>query len=457
MSTAGRWVAIVLAAGHGTRMRSRTPKVAHRIAGRPIVRHVIEAARAAGVDDVVVVVGTGADAALVREAAGSDVRFALQPEPRGTGDAVWCARELAVGSDRVLIMNGDVPLVTPETLAALMKALDRADLTALTAAVPVEAYGVLETEGERIVRIIETKAAEGVDRAEIRLINSGQYAARSAWLWSHLEHVTPAPNGERYLTQLAAMAYDEGNPAVAVTAGDPSEVRGINDRVQLAEAEASMRDRICRRHMLAGVTIADPPSTFIDAEVTIGGDTIIEAGSHLLGGTRVGADCVIGPASVLREATVGDSCSISQSTIEESTLESGVEVGPYSHLRPGSYICEGAHIGNFAEIKASRLGRRTKMGHHSYIGDADVGDDVNIGAGTITANYDGARKHRTVIGDGAFIGTDTMLVAPVRLGAGARTGAGSVVTRDVPPGTIAIGAPARIRSLAPGEEESGPG
>jgi bifunctional UDP-N-acetylglucosamine pyrophosphorylase/glucosamine-1-phosphate N-acetyltransferase len=452
-----RWTAIVLAAGQGKRMRSRTPKVAHEIAGRPILRHVVEAARAAGVDDCVIVVGADAGASAVKAAAGDGVRFAVQAEPLGTGHAVEAAKNAARSADNVLIMNGDVPLVLPQTLQRLMRALEDADVAILTASVPVEEYGVLELSGDRIVSIIETKAVEGIDRDEHRYINSGQYAVRGDWLWSHLARISPASNGERYLTALASMAHDEGNPGVAVIAEDPAEVRGINDHVQLAEAEATMRDRIRRAHMLAGVTIVDPASTFIDAGVTIAPDTVIEPSTHLVGGTTVGGACRIGPGSHIEDSDIGDRCTVRYSMVEASTLESDVDMGPYSHLRPGSYICEGAHIGNFAEVKSSKLGKRTKMGHHSYIGDADVGNDVNIGAGTITANYDGKNKHSTVIGDGAFIGTDTMLVAPVRIGAGARTAAGSVVTRDVPDGMMAIGAPARIRSITREQEESDPG
>jgi len=325
----------------------------------------------------------------------------------------------------------------------------------------VESYGYLRLDGDRITDIVETKSADGIDRGELRYINSGQYAARAPWLWSRLPRIGPAENGERYLTQLAAMAHAEHNPAVAVLTEHPEEVRGINDRVQLAEAEASMRDRIRRAHMLAGVTIVDPPTAYIDADVTIGADTVIEPQTHLRGHAAVGAECTIGPGSDIRDSVVGDRCTVRQSMVEESTLEMGVEVGPYSHLRAGSCISQGVHIGNFAEVKASRLGRNTKMGHFSYIGDAEVGEDVNIGAGTITANYDGTSKHRTVIGDGAFIGSDTVLVAPVSVGRGARTGAGSVVTRDVPDGTTAVGAPARVRgaagSVTTDEEGTNPG
>ena len=436
-------------------MRSALPKVAHPLTGRPLVRHVIEAAHEAGVDDCVIVVGSGPEADAVREAAGPNVRFAVQAQPLGTGNAVESARAAAGDADFVLIMNGDVPLVLPETLRRLMAAVERADsapdLALLTACVPGEAYGYLELAGDRVTRIVETKDSDGVDRNELRHINAGQYAARASWLWSHLPKIAPAPNGERYLTHLASMAHDEGNAAVAVEASDPGEVRGINDRVQLAEAEAAMRDRIRRRHMLAGVTIIDPASTFIDAAVTIAADTAIEPNTHLQGGTSIGANCTIGPGTLIRDSSIGDACEIRFSVVEESTVESHVDIGPYSHLRPGSHLCDGVHIGNYAEIKASRLGRGTRMGHFSYIGDATVGDDVNIGAGTITANYDGANKHQTTIGDGAFIGSDTMLVAPVNIGRGAGTSAGSVVTRDVPDGMMAIGSPARIRTKAEAE------
>ncbi len=467
---------MILAAGRGTRMRSRLPKVAHPLAGRPIVRHVIEAARGAGVDDVVVVVGDGSDADAVRASCGSGVRFAVQHEQLGTAHALESAKDSASGGKYVLIMNGDVPLVLPSTLRRMMEAVvetpddlplsaseasatDRASLALLTAETAVEEYGFLELDGDRVLRIIETKGAEGLDRTELRYINSGQYAAQAEWLWPRLARIATGPTGERYLTGLAAIAHDEGDPAIAVTASDADEVRGINDRVQLAEAEATMRDRVRRTHMMAGVTISDPLSTFIDADVRIGADTTILSGSHVLGETSIGEECEIGPNAIIRDSMIGARCAIRSSTIEESTIETDVDIGPYSHLRPRSYICQGAHIGNFAEVKASRLGRHTKIGHFSYVGDAEVGDDVNIGAGTITANYDGTSKHHTVIGDGAFIGSDTMLVAPVSIGRGARTSAGSVVTRDVPDGAIAIGAPARIRRAgAEAEtEESAPG
>ncbi len=455
-----RWTAIVMAAGAGTRMRSALPKVAHPVAGRSIVRHVIEAARAADVQDIVVVVGPDADADAVREASGDDVRFVVQPERLGTGHAVACAQEAASNADYVLILNGDVPLVLPDTLKRLKTAVadgSDTDLSILTANVAVEAYGFLELNGDRITRIVETKESDGIDRSELRHINAGQYAVRGSWLWPHLERIVPAPNGERYLTELASMAHDEGKPAIAVLAEDPFEVRGINDRTQLSEAEASMRARILRAHMLAGVTIIDAASTYIDVGVMIGADTMIEPQTFLRGATSIAGDCVIGPGTDIRDSMLGEGCVVRHSMIEESVLESGIEMGPYCHVRPKSYLCRDVHLGNYAEVKASRLGPGTKMGHFSYIGDAEVGEGVNIGAGTITANYDGTHKHRTTIGDGAFIGSDTMLVAPVNIGKGARTGAGAVVNKDVPDGMMAIGAPARIRSITDTSEEQAPG
>jgi bifunctional UDP-N-acetylglucosamine pyrophosphorylase/glucosamine-1-phosphate N-acetyltransferase len=445
-----------MAAGQGTRMRSGLPKVAHPLAGLPVVRHVVDCARAAGVDDVIVVVGASDAASAVRGAAGNDVRFAVQSQPLGTGDAVASAREAAGAARNILILNGDVPLVLPSTLDRLMsaiEALDAPDLALLTASVPLESYGFLEMEDGRVTRIVETKGADEIDRSAERYINAGQYAARAEWLWSRLDSIDAAPSGERYLTALAAMAHAEGNPAVAVVAEEAAEVRGINDRIQLAEAEAILRDRIRRRHMLAGVTLLDPATTYIDSAVTIAADTTIAPNTHILGDVSIGSGCMIGPGTLVRDSRIGDRCAVRFSMIEESTVEDDVDIGPYSHLRPGSYICSDVHIGNFAEVKSSRLGRGAKMGHFSYIGDAEVGADVNIGAGTITANYDGAQKHRTVIGDGAFIGSDTMLVAPVRIGARARTSAGSVVNRDVPDGMTAIGAPARIRARP--DEETG--
>jgi bifunctional UDP-N-acetylglucosamine pyrophosphorylase/glucosamine-1-phosphate N-acetyltransferase len=286
-------------------------------------------------------------------------------------------------------------------------------------------------------------------------INAGQYCFRAGWLWPRLTAIPDAANGERYLTSLIAVAVQEGAALLPVPADNVDEVRGINDRAQFAHAEATLRGRINHRHLLAGVSLVDPATTYLDAGVTIGRDTVIEPNTHLRGDTTVGEGCHLGPNSFVRDACIGDRCRIVASTVEETTMEEEVTVGPYSHLRPGAYLCAGVHIGNFAEVKNARLGRGVKMGHMSYIGDAEVGDETNIGAGTVTTNFDGLVKHRTVIGRGAFLGSDTMLVAPVTIGDGARTGAGSVVTHDVPPGALAIGAPARIVRGA-GEKDAQP-
>ena len=439
------WAVVILAAGQGTRMRSSTPKLLHPLAGRAMVRHVLEAAREAGFGRLLAVVSP--DAADLRAALGEGVECVVQPEPLGTGDAVARVREAVAGCRQIAVLNGDVPLVSPETLVRLAAAHEEngADLTFLTAEVgEAGEYGIVERDGEgRVTGVVEARelAAPVAGSTEI---NAGQYGFRAEWLWQHIDAIEPGTSGERYLTTLVPMAVREGAAVQPIVVDDPDEVRGINDRVQLAEAEAVLRGRINRGHQLAGVSIVDPATTYIDAGVQIGVDTIIEPNSYLRGDTSVGAGCRIGPNTVLRDARVGDRCRVEASTVEESTLEEDVEVGPYSHLRPGAYLCADAYVGNFAEVKNARLGRGVKMGHKSYIGDADVGDETNIGAGTITCNFDGRTKHRTVIGKGAFIGSDTMLVAPVTLGDGARTGAGSVVTKDVPAGASAIGAPARI-------------
>jgi len=426
-------------------MRSSLPKVLHPLAGRAMVRHVVEAAQGAGVPSCVVIVGRSAEA--VREALGQGIAFAVQEQPLGTGNAVACAREAASASEHLLVLNGDVPLIRSETLKRLMSAhaSKDADLTFLTAQVPEAGeYGVVErgTDG-RVVGLVE--AADRAGAAEgLAEINAGQYCLRGSWLWPRLETLPKSSSGEYYLTSLVSTAVREGATLMALQAGDSDEVRGINDRVQLSEAELVMRRRINKAHMIAGVTIVDPATAYIDADVTIGQDSIIEANTHLIGASTIGRECRIGPDATIRNSALGTRCAVVASTVEQSTLEDGVDVGPYSHVRPGSRLCAGVHLGNYAEVKNARLGQGVKLGHFSYVGDADVGDGTNIGAGSITCNFDGQRKHRTVIGKRVFIGSDTKLVAPVTIGDDARTGAGSVVTKDVPEGALAVGAPARI-------------
>ena len=426
-------------------MRSSLPKVLHPLAGRPMVRHVIEAARGAGFASCVAVVGAEADA--VRAAAGEAVAFVIQEQPLGTGHAVMQARGAAGQSEHLLVLNGDVPLITPETLLQLTRAhLEQdADLTFLTAQAPeAEEYGLVERDADgRVVGLVEAADRSGAAEGPAE-INSGQYCFRASWLWPHLETLQKSTSGEYYLTTLVSTAVSENAALLAVRADDADEVRGINDRVQLAEAEAALRQRINRRHMIAGVTLVDPATAYIDADVSIGQDTVIEPNTQLMGATTIGRECRVGPDTTLRDSTLGERCTVVASTIEETTLEDDCDVGPYSHLRPGTYLESGVHIGNYAEIKNARLRRGVKMGHFSYIGDADVGEETNIGAGTITCNFDGTAKHRTVIGKRVFIGSDSKLVAPLTIGDDARTGAGSVVTKDVPEGALAVGAPARV-------------
>ena len=440
------WAAVILAAGQGKRMRSSRPKVLHTLAGRPMVRHVVDALRDAGFERPIVVVGQGS--AQVREALGEGLLYAEQRRRLGTGHALRQAESLAGAAAHVLVLNGDVPLVSSETIAALAARHREsgADLSLLTARVEdSRGLGCLERDrGGRPVRIIEEADREEPSGGPAQ-VNAGLYCFRSAWLWPRLRRLTRSASGEYYLTELVARAVQDNECLEAVVAPQPEEAIGVNDRLQLAQAEAVLRERIRRRHLLGGVTMLDPPTVHIDAGVEIGEDTVLWPNTYLLGSTRVGQGCVLGPGTLLADSVVGARCRVVFSVLEGAVLEDDVEVGPFSHLRPGSYIEQGAHIGNFAEVKNARLGRRTRMGHFGYLGDAQVGRDVNVGAGAITCNFDGTRKHRTVIGDGAFIGSDTMLVAPVEVGPRSATGAGSVVNHDVPPDSLAVGMPARIR------------
>lgn len=441
------WVAVVLAAGRGTRMRSSLPKVLHPVAGRPMLALVCDALRSAGCTRIVVVTASLDDE--VARAARVDlpaVTVAPQGEPLGTGHATLAARAAAGDASRVLVVNGDLPLLTAGSLADLIAHHSGSSVLTFATAVLDDPTGygrVLRRDG-RVLGIVEETDADASTRAE-REVNVGAYAANTDWLWQTLEAVAPGPRGERYLTDIVARAVEHPGGAQALALADAAEAQQVNTRVELARAEALLRDRIRERVMLAGVTLVDPATTYIDAGVTIGEDTTVLPGVHLLGETAIGVGCRIGPGAVLRDMRVGDRCDVSGSTLEASTLADDVTVGPYCHVRPGSTIEREVHLGNYAEVKASRVGARTQVGHFSYLGDADVGADVNIGAGAITCNFDGVNKHRTVIGDGAFIGSDSMLIAPVTVGPGARTAAGAVVTHDVPAGAQVIGAPARVR------------
>lgn len=304
---------------------------------------------------------------------------------------------------------------------------------------------VVRDEGGEITAIVEERDADA-DTLAISEVNSGFYCFRAEWLWQNLERLAPAPNGELLLTDLIQAAVSQGLTVESIQSDNRHETMGVNDRIQLAQAEAVMRDRIRERWMLDGVSMPDSASVYIHQAVVLGQDTTILPNTHITGHTVIGNGCTIGPNSIIDNATIGDDCEVVSSVVRDSTLKSGVDVGPFSHIRGGSHIESGVHIGTSAEVKNSRLGRGTKMGHFSYMGDAKLGAYVNIGAGAITCNFDGVSKHETVIGKNAFIGSDTMLVAPVVIGEGAATGAGAVVTKDVPAGSTVVGVPARDKA-----------
>jgi bifunctional UDP-N-acetylglucosamine pyrophosphorylase / glucosamine-1-phosphate N-acetyltransferase len=437
--------AIVLAAGQGTRMRSRIPKVLHPLAGRPLVLHVLDALAGVGVERPVVVTGHGADAV---EAAVADRATTVRQEPQlGTGDAVRIGlAPLADADGVVLVTMGDAPMQPPALFERLLGA-QRAGGTplALVIARPADPSGygrIVRGPDGGVAAIVEEADA---DEATLALgeVNAGTYAFELAWLREAIVRVGPSTSGELYLTDLIALAADEGCPASVVVAEDAADAMGINDRVALADADRRMQRRLAEEHMRNGVTIVDPETTRIDAGVEIGQDARIEPWTILAGATVIAQDAVIGPNAQVRDSRIGPRTTVWASVVEESTVAEDVQIGPFAHLRPGAQVGARCRIGNFAEIKNSRLGAGTQQHHFSYLGDAELGENVNVGAGSVTANFDGRQKHRTTVGDRASLGVDTMMVAPVTIGEGATTGAGSVVTRDVPPGETVVGIPAR--------------
>ncbi|MBM3130204.1 MAG: UDP-N-acetylglucosamine diphosphorylase/glucosamine-1-phosphate N-acetyltransferase [Chloroflexi bacterium] len=452
--------AVILAAGQGTRMKTRLPKVLHPVVGKPMVWYALETVAALGCDQTVLVVGHGAD--QVRDTISnlqspisnfqpsiSTLQFAEQREQRGTGHAVLQARDALRGkSDAVFIVYGDMPLLRAETLKKLtdLHASSRATITLLTlVADDSMAFGrIVRDANKRVLGIVEERDATP-EQLAIRELNCGVYCFDAAWLWDRLAHLQPTgAQNEYYLTDLVALAVRENRAIETMVSRDAEEMLGINTRVQLVQAEKIMRARINDALMLSGVTLIDPATTYIEPDVTIGEDTIIEPNTHLRGKTRIGANCRIGPNAIIRDAQIGDECAIVASDVTESIIEARVQIGPFARLRAGTHLARAVRIGNFGEVKNSRVGEKSHIGHFSYVGDADLGARVNIGAGTITCNYDGKRKNRTLIGDDVFIGSDTLLIAPVTIGARARTGAGAVVNKDVPADSLAVGVPARV-------------
>ncbi len=445
-------VAVVLAAGLGTRMKSATPKVLHELCGRPMLAYVLDAWEStpdgAAAGRPIVVYSPSVEAILT--AVADRATFALQDTPRGTGDAVGAALASVPGdAAEILVLSGDVPLVTGADLDAVLEARRQDDaaiaLASVFAADPARLGRIVRGEFGTVERIVEANDATP-DELDGNEVNAGIYAFDAEWLRRRIGALAPSPaTGELYLTDLVALAREDGRIVSAVAFEDDGRFDGINDRSQLAAAEWSLRVRLNEAHMRNGVTMRDPSTVYLDWTVDLGADVTIEPNVILRGATSIGAGSVIGAGSQLIDTTVGERASVWASVVESSTIEDEATVGPFSHIRPGSVVGRGAEVGNFAELKSTRLGARSKQHHMSYLGNAVVGEGVNIGAGAITANYDGARKHPTTIGDGAFIGVDTMIIAPRTIGEGARTGAGAVVTRDVPAGKLAVGIPARIR------------
>jgi len=430
-------------------MRSRVPKVLHPLAGRPMIDHVLDALASAGIEHPVVVIGFGAE--QVEAALHDRVPMVRQDPQLGTADAVRCGLgRVPPDARHVLVTMGDVPLLPGELFQRLLREQAEGDAAVALLSTRLDdatGYGRIVRGPDGDARAIVEEADADEQTRAINEVNVGTYCFDAAWLRANVGNVPASPSGEYYLTDLVAVAIAGGRRVAVVAAPQAELTTGINDRIGLAAAERLLRRRIAEGHMRNGVTIVDPTTTTIDAEVEIGQDARIEPGTILAGATVVGPDAVIGPRTEIRDSHIGPRTRVWVSVVEGSIVAEDVQIGPYAHVRSGCRIGPRCEIMDHAELKNSSLGAGTKQHHFSYVGDAEVGEEVNIGAGAITANYDGETKHRTVIGDRAFIGVDTLLRAPVTIGPGARTGAGAVVTRDVPAGKTVVGMPARAIEL----------
>ena len=435
-------VVVILAAGQGTRMRSAVQKLLHPLCGRPIIAWSVAAARAAGAAKVVVVDGPER---RLEPALDGEATLAVQERPLGTADAVRAAIDQVSGEDTVVVLLGDAPLITADTLRALIESHERDGAAATIVTMVLDdpsGYGrVVRAADGTVERVVETKAAGDATEAELRIreVNTGMFAFEGAALAGALSEVrADNAQGEHYLPDVLAIMRAHDRIVGAYELPDPDELLGINDRVQLAEVAAVAQRQIHERHMLAGVTIVNPAATVIDVEVTIGQDSVIAPFTSLHGATAIGTGSTIGPNSTLTDATVGDNSTVLHSYVTGAAIGDKVSVGPFAYLRPGTVLREGSKAGTFVEIKNSDVGRGTKVPHLSYIGDADIGEETNLGASTITANYDGYRKHRTTIGNRVKTSVDTTFVAPVSIGDDAFTAAGSVITTEVPPGGLGV-------------------
>ena len=433
--------ALILAAGKGTRMKSKYPKVIHPVCGLPMVTHVIKSAEVVSDKRPWMVVGFGAG--QVRETVGEAVEYIHQEQQLGTGHAVLMAREkLARNDGQLLVLYGDTPLITGATLEKMVQIHleNRSAATVMTTVLDQPfGYGRIkrDTEG-KLVGIVEEKDASSEEKA-IKEINTGIYCFSIPELLCALPRLRPQnAQGEYYLTDLIGLLKEDGESVETMILEDSDDIIGPNDRMALAQVDRIMRERILKQLMMEGVTIVDPDSTYIEAEVKIGRDTRILPGTFLQGKTVIGEDCQVGPDSHLTHARVGDGSRVLHSVLEDASVGVNVTIGPYAYLRPGTKIEDNAKVGDFVEIKNSTVGKGSKVPHLSYIGDCTIGEETNIGAGTITCNYDGKSKHATVIGSGVFVGSNTNLVAPVTVGDNATIGAGSTITKDVPARSLAV-------------------
>ncbi len=439
-------IAVILAAGQGTRMKSDLPKVLHPLCGRPMIWHVLEALKKASTEKPVVVVGHGAE--QVKDYV-ADSAVCVEQEPQlGTAHAALQAESIVKGkTDYVIITYADMPLLPADVFQRLIETqrVNPGPLSLLTViAEDPRGFGRIVRNARGTVDAIVEEYVATPDQLAIKELNVGAYCFESEWLWDALHRIEKNPQkGEYYLTDIVELAVKENLPVQAVVHEDLIETIGINTRVHLAEAEAAMRQRINRRHMLNSVTMMDPVSTYIEADVTIGKDTVVLPNTYIHGKTGIGEHCWIGPNTYIRDSQIGNGCKVFMSVVEGAVLEEGVDMGPFARLRSGAHLGRHVHMGNFGEVKDSHLAEGVKMGHFSYIGNATIGANTNIGAGTITCNYDGEKKNPTEIGEDVFIGSDTMLVAPLKIGNGAKTGAGAIVTKNVPPETLVVGMPAR--------------
>jgi len=438
---ASKLTAIVMAAGKGTRMKSERPKAIMPLLGQPLASYVLRALEQAGVEPIIVVVGHGADE--VKQALGENYLYALQSEQLGTGHAVMQAiPHLPPDALYVLIAAGDSPLVTPEVFQSLYETAVQTDAACALATALLDdptGYGrILRNERGDVIGIVEEKDAAPEQKA-IREVCTSFYCFRADALRDALPRLSNQnAQGEYYLTDVIGILAEQGARVVAWQSPDPTLLLGVNNRWELAQVGNTLRMRILKQLCSDGVTVVDPATTYIEPTVQIGRDTVIEPNTHLRGNTAVGANCTLGPDLYLQDCTVGDNCRLFRSHIIQARIESDVSVGPFAHIRPGTVLHNGVRVGDFVEIKNVEVGEGTKVLHLTYLGDATIGKGTNIGAGTITCNYDGERKHRTVIGDGVFVGSHATLIAPLTIGDGAYIAAGSPITDDVPPESLAI-------------------